>query len=226
MTDAEAVRFHRACPKLMVVTSAGLVDGRGHREVAAAAITGGADAVQLRAPELPDRNLLPLAVDLVLACRAAGILLIVDNRLEVAMAAEADGVHLGQEDEPDRARAVLPPGAVLGVSVENPEQARQAARSGATYLGVTVWATATKPGARPAGLVGLRTVCAATALPVVGIGGINAGNAARVLAAGACGIAVVSAVGAAPDMVAATRALAAVLKRSGAMAPGAAEDAR
>jgi len=200
-------------PGLIVVTSAGLLPGRGHREVAAAAIAGGADAVQLRAPELPDRDLLPLAAGLASACRAAGRLLIVDNRLEVAVAVGADGVHLGQQDEPGRARALLPAGMLLGVSVETPRQARQAARSGAAYLGVTVWATATKPSARPAGLAGLRAVCAATSLPVVGIGGIDPGNAAQVLAAGARGIAVVSAVGAAPDMVVATRALAVAARR-------------
>jgi len=182
--------------------------------VAAAAIVGGADAVQLRAPELHDRDLLPLAAELASACRAAGTLFIVNDRLEVAIAAAADGVHLGQGDEPDRAGALLPPGMVLGVSVETPEQARRAARLGAAYLGVTVWPTATKPGARPLGLNGLRAVCAATSLPVIGIGGIDAGNAAQVLAAGARGVAVVSAVAAADDMVAATRALAAALERS------------
>ena len=205
---------------LTVVTSAGLVDGRAHREVAAAAILGGADAVQLRAPELPDRDLLPLAAELALACRAAGTVCIVNDRLQVAVAAAADGVHLGQRDQPERAGALLPPGMVLGVSVDTPEQARRAARFGAAYLGVTVWRTATKPGARPVGLGGLRAVCAATRLPVVGIGGIGAGNAAQVLAAGARGVAVVSAVGAACDMVGATRALAAALERPG--APGAA----
>jgi len=209
-----AARSRLFGPGLMVVTSAGLLGCRGHREVAAAAILGGADAVQLRAPRLPDRDLLPLAADLALACHAAGVLLIVNDRLEVAVAVGADGVHLGQDDEPDRAEALLRPGMMLGVSVENPEQARRAARFGASYLSVTVWATATKPGARPAGLAGLRAVCAATSLPVMGIGGIGPGNAAQVLAAGARGIAVVSAVGAAPDMVAATRALAAVLRRS------------
>jgi thiamine-phosphate pyrophosphorylase len=106
------------------------------------------------------------------------------------------------------------PAPLLGVSVETAEQARRAARCGAAYLGVTVWATATKSGATPVGLNGLRAVCAATSLPVIGIGGIDAGNAAQVLAAGARGVAVVSAVGAAGDMVAATRALAAALGRS------------
>jgi len=207
------VRSRPAGARLTVVTSAGLLEGRGHREVAAAAILGGADALQLRAPELPDRDLLPLAAELAAACRAAGTLFIVNDRLEVAVAAGADGVHLGQGDTPDRARAALPPAMVLGVSVETPEQARQAARFGATYLGVTVWPTATKPGARPVGLNGLRAVCAATTLPVVGIGGINAGNTAQVQAAGARGIAVVSAVGSAGNMAAATRALAAALER-------------
>ena len=127
MAATSGVRSRSFGPKLMVVTSAGLVDGRGHREVAAAAIAGRADAVQLRAPELPDRDLLPLAANLVSACRAAGMLFIVNDRLQVAVAAAAGGVHLGQGDRPGRARAFLLPGMVLGVSVETPEQARQAA---------------------------------------------------------------------------------------------------
>ncbi len=199
--------------RLTVVTSEGRVKGRGHREVTMAAILGGADCVQLRAPELPGRELLALAADLAAACRRAGVLFVVNDRVEVALSAGADGVHLGQGDHPERARAALPWSTALGVSVETPEQARRAQDFGATYLGVTVWATPTKPEARPVGLAGLDEICAATELPVVGIGGIGPANAAQVLEAGARGIAVVSAVGAAEDMVGATRALAAKLER-------------
>ena len=106
------------------------------------------------------------------------------------------------------------PAPVAGRAPGTDDLALMAARFGAAYLGVTVWPTATKPGATPAGLDGLRAVCAATSLPVMEIGGIDAGNAAQVLAAGARGVAVVSAVGAAGDMVAAIRALAAAVGRS------------
>jgi thiamine-phosphate pyrophosphorylase len=100
------------------------------------------------------------------------------------------------------------------VSVASAEEAAAARAAGADYLGVTVWATDTKPDAEPQGLDGLRAVASATDLPVVGVGGVDARNAAWVIEAGACGIAVVSAVGAADDPVAATRQLAAAVRTS------------
>jgi thiamine-phosphate pyrophosphorylase len=207
----------RRSPRLgvYVLTSSGSVPGRGHREVALAAIEGGADAVQLRAPERDDDELLPLAAALAGACRDAGVLFVVNDRLDVAVRSGACGVHLGQGDELAGARERLGPGAVLGVSVATPDQTRAAEAAGADYLGVTVWATPTKPEAEPRGLEGLRAIVAATSLPVVGIGGIDASNAGRVLDAGAVGVAVVSAVGAAPDPVAATRELVEVVRSHG-----------
>lgn len=203
-------------PKLVlgvyVVTAAGLVPGRGHAEVASAAIEGGANAVQLRAPEHRDEELLPLARELADRCRERGVLFIVDDRLELALACGAAGVHLGQGDPWPEARARLGPELVLGVSVEDAEQAIAAEGAGADYLGVTVFATATKSEAVPQGLERLREISAATRLPVVGIGGIDAANARQVLDAGAAGIAVVSAVAAAPDPAAATRELVAVVR--------------
>ncbi|MFB3737698.1 MAG: thiamine phosphate synthase [Candidatus Velamenicoccus archaeovorus] len=197
-----------------VLTSSGLVPGRGHREVALAAIEGGADAVQLRAPQLGDPELEPIAHELAGACRDAGVLFVVNDRVDVALRSGADGVHLGQGDGLEGARERLGPEAVLGVSVATPEQARAAHAAGADYLGVTVWATPTKPEAEPRGLDGLRAVVAATRLPVVGIGGIDASNAAAVLGTGAAGVAVISAVGAAPDPVAATRELVEIVRSS------------
>ncbi|HEV8572369.1 MAG TPA: thiamine phosphate synthase [Actinomycetota bacterium] len=189
-----------------VVTSAGRVPGRGHADVALAAASGGADAVQLRAPELSDDDLLAVARELAPYLRTRGVLFVVNDRVGVALQSGAEGVHLGQDDLSDLESA-RGGRLVLGISVESPDQARVAEKSGADYLGVTVWATATKPEARPVGLEGLRAVVAATALPVVGIGGVDPSNAAQVIGAGATGVAVVSAVGAAPDPVAATRAL-------------------
>ncbi len=110
-----------------------------------------------------------------------------------------------------RGRASAPI-AVLGVSVSTAQEARTADAAGADYLGVTVWATPTKAEAEPRGLEGLREIVGSTALPVVGIGGIHAGNAREVLDAGAAGICVVSAVGAAPYPERATRALADVVQ--------------
>jgi thiamine-phosphate pyrophosphorylase len=175
--------------------------------VALAAIEGAADAVQLRAKELRDDELRPLARELADACRDAGVLFIVNDRISVALESGADGVHVGQADDPGAARGRLGAGPVLGVSVRDAGEARAAELAGADYLGVTVWATPTKPDAAPGGLDAIRTIAAATALPVVGVGGIDASNAASALEAGASGVAVVSAVGAADDPVVATRAL-------------------
>jgi thiamine-phosphate pyrophosphorylase len=191
-----------------VVTSAGLQPGRGHQDVAEAAVAGGATAVQLRAPELDEDDLIATARRIAPACRDRGVLFVVNDSVRAAVLGGADGVHLGQEDGPAGARDRLGPGRVLGVSVLTPGQAAEAEAMGADYLGVTVWGTATKPEARPVGLEGLRAVVEATRLPVVGIGGIDVSNAAQVLAAGATGVAVVSAVGGAPDPVEATRRLA------------------
>ena len=189
-----------------VLTSTGFVPGRGHADVAAAAIAGGASAVQLRAPELDDVRLCELAARIAARCRAADVLFVLNDRPAVAAGIGA-GAHVGQGDDPASAREAIGPDAALGVSVSTPEEALAAERDHADYLAVTVWATPTKPEASPRGLDGLRAVVATTMLPVVGIGGIHAGNAHEVLDAGAAGVCVVSAVGAAPDPERATREL-------------------
>jgi thiamine-phosphate pyrophosphorylase len=195
-----------------VVTS-GAFGPRDHRVLARAAIEGGATAVQLRAPELDDAELLTIAAGLAIACRGAGVLFVVNDRVDVALESGASGAHVGQTDDPEGARRRLGRNRVLGVSVGNANEAVGAERAGADYLGVTVWPTPTKPGAQARGLDGLRDVVAVTALPVVGIGGINTENAARVLEAGAVGVAVISAVATAADPIVATRSLADVVDR-------------
>jgi len=190
-----------------VITSSELVPGRGHVEVANAAVEGGADVVQLRAPELSDDELSSVARQIGRCCRWSHVLFLVNDRIDMAVAAGAGGAHVGQGDHPETARERLGPEGVLGISVSTPEQAKAAEMGGADYLGVTVFATPTKPEAVPLGLEGLRPIVDATSLPVVAVGGIDISNARRVLAAGATGVAVVSAVGAAPDPVAATREL-------------------
>ena len=196
---------------LYVVTSSGFVPGRGHREVALASLEGGATTIQLRAPELTGDPLLLLVRELADACGQAGVLFVVNDRVEVAAKAGA-GAHVGQRDDPTGAREALGPDAVLGISVATPEEARAAEAGDADYLGVTVWATSTKADAVPRGLDGLRAVVDATPLPVVGIGGITPRNAHEVLEAGAAGIAVVSAVGGVLDMVEAVRRLRAIVE--------------
>jgi len=187
---------------------------RGHAEVAAAALAGGATAVQLRAPELTDDDLLPVAVDLARRCRATGALFIINDRVDIAVAAAADGVHLGQDDDIAGARGLLRPGQVLGISVRGVADVPAAVAAGADYLGVTVWPTTTKPDAVPSGLDALRAVAQASPVPVVGIGGVTTANAAEVIAAGAAGVAVISAVAQAADPVEATRTLACMVTRA------------
>lgn len=192
--------------RLMVVTSTAF-HGRTHREIAEAAIAGGATALQLRAPEVRDDELRSLSAELARRCRDAGVLFVVNDRPDVAVAVDADGAHVGQDDALREARAILGPGRALGISVADPEQAREAMALGADYLGMTVWATVTKPSALPGGVEGVRAVVRSTRLPVVGIGGIDGSNAAKVIRAGAAGVAVISAVADADDPRVATRAL-------------------
>ncbi len=203
--DPERLRVH-------VITSSGLVPGRGHLEVAMAAVEGGADVVQLRAPELSDDELSLVARQIARCCRWSHVLFVVNDRIDIAIATGAGGAHVGQSGDPETARERLGPEGVLGISVATPDQAKAAEMAGADYLGVTVFATPTKPEAVPLGLDGLRAMVDATSLPVVAVGGIDASNARHVLAAGAAGVAVVSAVGAAADPVAATRELAEVVR--------------
>jgi len=196
-----------------VVTSGAFGPGRDHRSIAHAAIEGGATAVQLRAADLVDAELLAIAGELAIACHDADVLFVVNDRVDVALRSGAAGVHVGQDDDPRTARRRLGPERVLGVSVGNAAEARAAERAGADYLGVTVWSTPTKPEAEALGPEGLRAVVEAVAVPVVGIGGIDAENAALVLEAGAAGVAVISAIASATDPVAATRSLAAAVDR-------------
>ena len=192
--------------RVYVVTSAAF-GGRSHEEVALAAIEGGATAVQLRAPELPDEELLVLARRLADRCAVAGVLFVVNDRPDLAVASGAGGAHVGQRDDVDGARSTLGPDRVLGISVTTSEEAFAAVERGADYLGVTVWATPTKPEARPGGLELVRAIADVSTVPVVGIGGIDPSNASQVIEAGAAGVAVISAVAAAPDPVGATRDL-------------------
>ena len=193
--------------RLMVVTSGAPGPAHGHRGVVSAALDGGATAVQLRAPELGERGLLRLAEDLALLCRSRGVLFIVNDRLDIAIESGADGVHLGQSDLLAGSRDRLGPDRILGVSVSDSEQARTAESMGADYLGVTVWASPTKPEAIGRGPGGLREICEAVPIPVVGIGGIDRHNLSLVFDAGASGIAVISAVAGASDPTAAARDL-------------------
>jgi thiamine-phosphate pyrophosphorylase len=158
--------------------------------------------VQLREKGLDTRAFLALALALKRLLAPTGVPLVINDRIDVALACGADGVHLGQSDlPPEVARGLLPPHVFIGWSVETPEHVRRAATLPVDYLGVSpIFRTPTKTDTKaPWGLDGLRQVRAATTLPLVAIGGIHPGNAADVLAAGADGLAVVSALCAAED---------------------------
>ncbi|MFA7304612.1 MAG: thiamine phosphate synthase, partial [Methanoregula sp.] len=142
---------------------------------------------------------------------------IVNDRLDVAIACGADGVHLGQGDlRVDVARQLAPPGFLVGVSVGSVEEAVQAAQDGADYLAVSpVFATTSKDDAGPGyGLPALRAVCARVHVPVLGIGGISRANAGDVIAAGADGVAVISAVVGCPDIAEAAREMKGLIVRA------------
>jgi thiamine-phosphate pyrophosphorylase len=201
---------------LYLVTDAGLSQGRSHAEVVEAAIRGGVTVVQYREKSAPTRRMIEEAREIRQLCRAAGVPFIVNDRVDVALAVDADGVHVGQDDMPAAvARRLIGKGRILGVSAGNVEEARKAVVDGADYIGASpVFATPTKPDAPEAmGVEGLRKLARAVGIPVVAIGGMNAGNAASIMAAGAAGVAVISAIVAAPDVEAAARAIRAAVKK-------------
>jgi thiamine-phosphate pyrophosphorylase len=196
--------------RLYLVTDAALCRGRSLVDVVAAAVEGGAGCVQLRDKHLDTRAFLAQALALKSVLAPRGIPLVINDRIDIALACGAEGVHLGQGDmSPDEARRLLPPEVFIGWSVETPLDIARAASLPVDYLGVSpVFATPTKTDTKePWGLEGLRIARSMTDLPLVAIGGIHAGNAAEVLGAGADGLAVVSAICAADDPAAAAREL-------------------
>ena len=198
-----------------VITDRKLAAPRSVVEVVQAALRGGATVIQLREKEASTREMVELGMALLRVTRPAGVPLIVNDRVDVALAIDADGVHVGQDDMPAAlARKLIGPDKILGVSAETVEQALLAQRDGADYLGVgDVYGTPTKPDAGPPiGLEGLRRIVEAVDIPVVGIGGITPDNAAAVIEQGAVGVAVISAVFAAPDPEEATRRLRAAVE--------------
>jgi thiamine-phosphate pyrophosphorylase len=202
----------RPGPDLSLYLIAGpeAVGGRDLVAVVAAAVRGGVRLVQLRDKTAPDAAMIAQARALKALLRPLGVPLVVNDRLEVALAAEADGLHLGQEDlAPARARAALGPGRILGVSAGDAEEAAIADPAVVDYVGVgPVYPTGSKADAGDAiGLAGLGAMRALLDLPMVAIGGIDETNAAEVMACGVEGVAVVSAICGAADPEAAARAL-------------------
>ncbi|HZY31658.1 MAG TPA: thiamine phosphate synthase [Candidatus Methylomirabilis sp.] len=198
----------QAC-RLCVITDPELGRGLGHVDIARCALEGGATMIQLRDKSAGLRGLLPQAREIASLCRSRGAHFIVNDRSDLALAVDADGVHLGQNDVPPMAaRAALGPGKILGVSTHSLEQAVRAAKEGADYLGIgPIFPTTTKvTGYAAVNCDTIRLVRARIDLPLVAIGGISVSNVAGVIQAGATGVAVISAIVGADDIREATRA--------------------
>jgi len=203
---------------LYVILDPGASGGRDLVALADAVLAAGARWLQLRAKETTTRELTALASRLAERARAAGGVLIVNDRLDVALAVGAAGVHLGQDDLPASEARRLAPGVVLGVSSHGLEQARRAQAGGADYVALgSIYPTGSKPSFELVGLEALRLVRPHVTVPLVAIGGITLERVPAVLAAGADAVAVISAIGLARDPGEATAAfLAAIRQRRGA----------
>jgi thiamine-phosphate pyrophosphorylase len=187
---------------LYLVADADFAAGRELPGLVKAAVAGGVTVVQLRAKSLAGREFIELGSEIARALAGTGVPFLVNDRVDVAVACGAAGVHLGQEDVPVRlARSLLGPAGTIGVSVNTEEEARRAELEGADYLGAgPAFATATKATDLPVlGPEGIGRIKRAVRIPVVAIGGVGPGNAPALAETGADGIAVVSAILGAPD---------------------------
>ncbi len=194
---------------LYVILDREAARGRDLLPLLDAILDGGCRMVQLRDKHAPLAELYPVARTVRERCRQVGALFIVNDRADLALAVDADGLHVGQDDLPAAAaRRIVRPGMIVGVSTHDARQARQALADGADYVAVgSMFPTATKSGFQLVGPGLLQTLRPEIPVPLVGIGGITEDNAREVIAAGADAVAVISAVCAAPDPKAATRRL-------------------
>lgn len=197
---------------IYLVTDDGCLQGRALIDCVREALEGGVTLVQYRAKTASSAEMYNEALQLKALCDSFKVPLIINDRLDIAMAVGAAGVHLGQDDLPcAAARRILGEDYLIGVSAHNPAEARAALLCGADYLGCgAVFGTATKADVQKLGTDGLAAICKAKGLPVVGIGGVTADNYREVRAAGADGAAIVSGILAQPDIRATVRAIAKV----------------
>lgn len=195
---------------IYLVTDDGCLQGRALIDCVREALEGGVTLVQYRAKTASSAEMYNEALQLKALCDSFNVPLIINDRLDIAMAVGAAGVHLGQDDLPcAAARRILGEDYLIGVSAHNPAEAKTALQSGADYLGCgAVFGTATKADVKKLGTEGLTAICREKGLPVVGIGGVTADNYREVRAAGADGAAIVSGILAQPDIRATVRAIA------------------
>ena len=195
---------------LYVVTDEKIRKGVTHQQIAKMAVSGGADVVQLRDKGMTGRELFVTACGIREITRSAGALFIVNDRIDIALASGADGVHLGQDDLPVyEARKLAPGNFIIGISVGSIAEAVSAAAGGADYVAVSpVFGTGTKADAGPGhGTAIITTIREKISIPVIGIGGIQKENVREVILSGADGVAVISAVIGSDDMVIAAQEL-------------------
>ena len=200
---------------LYLVTDRGLARGRSTLDIVRAAVKGGVTCVQLREKECSTREFIDQALSIKDILKTHNIPLIINDRLDVAQAVEADGVHLGQTDMPlATAKNILGDSMVIGISAESLPDAVAAEKGGADYLGISpIYATPTKTDTvPPLGLGGLHEIRQAVKIPLVGIGGLNQETSADVIRNGADGVAVVSAIVSADDPESASRELIQIIK--------------
>jgi thiamine-phosphate pyrophosphorylase len=192
---------------LYVIIDTQALGGRSHLEAARKVIEAGVKVIQFRDKESEKRQVLPIARELQSLCKEHDVLFIMNDYLDIALAAEADGLHIGQEDLPVKAaRKLLPADKILGASAATPEEVREAEEGGADYIGVgCVFPTSSKDDVRLVGVERVRQIKAAARIPVAAIGGINISNTREVMEAGADSICVISAVLNAPDITRAAR---------------------
>ena len=200
---------------IYLVTDDGCLQGRALIDCVREALEGGVTLVQYRAKTASSAEMYAEALQLKALCDSFKVPLIINDRLDIAMAVGAAGVHLGQDDLPcAAARKLLGEDYIIGVSAHNPAEAKAALQSGADYLGCgAVFGTATKADVKKLGTDGLAAICKAKGLPVVGIGGVTADNYREVRAAGADGAAIVSGILAQPDIRATVEAIAKVSQK-------------
>lgn len=203
--------------KLYLVTDRDLSLGRSLEEVVSEAVKGGVTVVQLREKEASTGEFIELARRLMILLKPLDIPLIINDRVDVALAVDADGVHIGQSDMSyEDARRLLGPDKIIGLSVENFEDIQAANALDVDYIGISpVYGTPTKTDtAEPFGLEGLRKAVELSVHPTVAIGGMNASTIGEVMAAGTDGVAVVSAICSADDICMATSELKAIIETS------------
>ena len=202
---------------LYLVTDRGISRGRTTIQIVEAALRGGVTCVQLREKTCSTREFITQALSIKDHLKRYNVPLIINDRVDIALAVNADGVHLGQSDMPiETAKAILKDSMIIGISAESLKNAVQAEKDGADYIGVgSIYATSTKTDtASPLGLEGLREIRRSVKIPLVGIGGLNRENAGEVINNGADGVAVVSAIVCADDPEKAARELKKIIEQA------------